>query len=96
MDGMHLQHRLALLDSLATQARTAARHTAATSTVEWRSLAADRFRAELSAQAASAQACAGLLDDAAEALGAHVRALRAHAATGWVPEPQSVTRWAGW
>jgi len=75
MDGMHPEHCAARLRVLAGQARATAARVAAVEAVEWRSLAADRFREALLREAALGRHCADLLDAAAGAFAAHARAL---------------------
>jgi hypothetical protein len=93
MDGMDLQLRVVRLESFAAQLRGAARRTAGTAAVDWKSLAANRFRMALTQQATSVQACAAMLDDAAQALAAHLQALQLHSVIGQRPEPQPVVPW---
>jgi hypothetical protein len=75
MDATHLRHQAAELRGLAGEARRAAAMSAATQDVEWRSLAAERFREALRHEADLTLRCADLLDDAAQAMAAHARAV---------------------
>jgi hypothetical protein len=75
MDWTHLQRHAAELHELADRARTAAALATAVDGVEWRSVAADRFRSALANEAALTRRCADLLDDAGQALAAHARAV---------------------
>lgn len=77
MDASHLERRAAELRELAGQAREAAATAVATDGVEWRSVAADRFRESLHREAEFARRCADLLDDAAQAMAVHARSVPA-------------------
>lgn len=76
MDVTQLQRNAAELHELAEQARQAAAAATATDAVEWRSVAADRFRESLHREAALARRCAELLDDAARAMAVHAQAVQ--------------------
>jgi hypothetical protein len=82
MDGMALEHRAAQLKALADEARAGAARVAAVDAVEWKSLAASHFRAALHDEAARGRECAELIEDAAQALAAHARAVGASAGAG--------------
>ncbi|HEY6797212.1 MAG TPA: hypothetical protein VI248_21270 [Kineosporiaceae bacterium] len=75
MDGVQLQRCAAELYALADEARGEAARVGAVERVEWRSLAADRFRAVLRREALVGRRCADVLDDAARAVAAHARAI---------------------
>lgn len=75
MDWTHLQRRAAELRELADATRRAAATAAATDGVEWRSVAAERFRTALYREAVLTRRCADLLEDAATAMAAHARAV---------------------
>jgi hypothetical protein len=74
-DGTYLQDCVRQLAALRQEMTGAAARVAAVDAVAWRSLAADRFRAVLGAEAARARRCAALLDEAAAALAGHARAV---------------------
>lgn len=82
MDWTHLQRHVAELRELAETTRVAAARAAATEGVEWRSVAAERFRTALHREAGLTRRCADLLDDAARAMAAHVRAVQDSADPG--------------
>lgn len=90
MDGMELERHVAELRGLAEATRRAAARAAAADGVEWRSTAAQRFREVLAREATRTRRCADLLDDAAHALAAHVRAV--HARTDVAPGPRGAAR----
>jgi hypothetical protein len=77
MDVMHLERCASQLHLLAGEARAGAVRVADVGAVEWRSLAADRFRALLHDEAARGRQCAELLEEAAQAFAAHARAIGA-------------------
>jgi hypothetical protein len=74
MDGHYLQDCARQLAALAQEAATAAGRVAAVDAVEWRSLAAERFRTALHHEAALGRQCAQLLEEAAGAFAASARA----------------------
>jgi len=82
MDGTHPEQCAARLRVLAGQAREGAARVAAVEAVQWRSLAADRFRAALRHEAAVGRQCADALEAAAVAFARHARALGASPAGG--------------
>jgi uncharacterized protein YukE len=75
MDVVDLRHCVTALHALAEQARQAAGQAASGADADWQSLAAARFREALAQEADRAGRCARLLDDAADALAAHARAV---------------------
>jgi hypothetical protein len=80
VDGMDVDRQVAQLRQLAGEARDLATHLAASGAVEWKSLAANRFRERLGYEAVLSRGCADRLDRAAGALAAHALALRSGAA----------------
>jgi hypothetical protein len=75
MDGTYVQDCARQLGALAREAAAAAARVAAVDAVEWRSVAAERFRAALQHEAALGRQCAQLLDEAAAAFAAAARAI---------------------
>ena len=75
MDDFEGRRHAAELRELAETTRRAAARAAAADGVQWRSVAADRFREALAREALRARRCADLLDDATQALAAHLRAV---------------------
>lgn len=80
MDGMDLDRQVAQLRQLAQEARDLASHLVASGSVEWKSLAANRFRERLGFEAVLSRGCADRLDRAAGALAVHAVAVRSGAA----------------
>jgi hypothetical protein len=80
MDGTDLDRQVAQLRHLAQEARDLAAHLVASGSVEWKSLAANRFRERLAFEAVLSRGCADRLDRAAGALAAHAVAVRSGAA----------------
>jgi hypothetical protein len=74
VDVLDLQHCVTQLRALSDQTRRAAGETAAGRAVDWKSLAANKFRDLLDEEANRARRCAALLDEAADAVAAHARA----------------------
>jgi len=79
MDGMGSEGCATRLQALAQEARAATARVAAVDAIDWRSSAAERFRAALRHEAALGRQCADLLDAAAGAYARHARALGASA-----------------
>jgi hypothetical protein len=73
MDYLNLRRQVAELRDLADISRGAAARVAAADGVEWCSVAAERFRSALRAEAALTRHCAELLDAAAQAMAAHAQ-----------------------
>jgi hypothetical protein len=80
VDGMELDRQVAQLRQLAQEARDLASHLVQGGSVEWKSLAANRFRERLGFEAVLSRGCADRLDRAAGALAAHALAVRSGAA----------------
>ena len=74
-----MARQVAVLRQLAQQARELAARLAETEAVDWKSLAANRFRALLNDEARLTRGCADRLDGAAEALARHAVAVGAGA-----------------
>jgi hypothetical protein len=70
-----VRRRALELRAMAETTRAAATTAAAATGVEWRSLAADRFRELLRHEAERTRRCADLLDTAADALARHAAAV---------------------
>jgi uncharacterized protein YukE len=75
VDGDQVRRLAVRVGSLADQVRAAGARVATASSVQWRSSAAAAFRARLAEQAVAVRRAAEAVDDVAEALTGHARAL---------------------
>lgn len=75
VDGDQVRRLAVRVGSLAEEVRAAGARMAAVSAVRWRSSSAAAFRTRLAEQAVAVRRTAGAVDDVAEALNVHARAL---------------------
>jgi hypothetical protein len=75
VDGDHVTRLAQRLHALADETRREADRMASTTSVDWRSTAADRYRERLAAEALRVRRAASVLDDAARALAVLARAV---------------------